>query len=111
MNQTSFKSVLAETIKPGDLMRQADCGKTYTNFYHYRAVDVYVGDLATPVYFDDKYIGDRIERDAVKVEWLDIETGKKHTMLYDRRAVIEVAADPTVDETKLLTTEYHQVDN
>ena len=105
---TTFANRPAADVKVGDLMRQAEEGKRHTDFYHFIASEVFVGDFATPVFDgDDKYLGDRIQKNVVVIDWLPIETGKPFRMCYDPNATVEIATQPVTDHSQLLTQEEH----
>lgn len=106
---TRFVYREAGRIVVGDLMRQVDEQKRRSVFYHYRAASVFVGDIASPIHdLEGKYIGDRVDRDVVRIEWQPVEPGKSFSMVYHPKAVIEVAAIPGVDVTELLSHEDYQ---
>jgi hypothetical protein len=105
----TFKYCEADTIKVGDIMRQCDENKTHTYFDHYKATSVYIGDLIRPIYDGNgTFIGDRIEKDIVEIEWHPLEKGKPFKMRYVRQARIEIATDANLDPATLLLVEEHQ---
>jgi hypothetical protein len=103
--QIRFASKTAEQIQTGDLMRQADEEKKQTNYYHYRAEKVFVGEIVDAIHdADGTFIGNRRE-DGVEILWTPIEGGKSFTRRYARLAVVEVAVSPVTDVTQLITQE------
>jgi hypothetical protein len=100
----AFKNATADTIQIGDIMRQADEHKRHTDLYHYRATAVFNGDLAIPIHDGNgKFIGNRIEREVVEIEWTPIEEGRPFTRRYGQKVVIEIAASPISDPSQLTT--------
>jgi hypothetical protein len=104
----TFANRAASTIKVGDLMRQAEEGKRQTDFYHFQATSVTRGDIAIPIHDGNGvYLGDRIEKDTVLIDWSPIEQGRAFTQRYHPNATIEIATQPVDDHSQLLTQEEH----
>jgi hypothetical protein len=108
MNNIYFKTVPAESIKVGDLMRQVEEDKRHTDFYHFRATSVFIGDLQIPVFGPDGiFIGNRVDKDVVEIEWTPIELTRSFKTKYYRTAPVEIATTAVEDTTQLITSTEH----
>jgi hypothetical protein len=108
MNNIYFKTVPADSIKVGDLMRQVEEDKRHTDFYHFRATSVFVGDLQIPVFGPDGiFIGNRVDKDVVEIEWTPIELTRSFKAKYYRTAPVEIATTAVEDTTQLITSTEH----
>jgi hypothetical protein len=108
MNNIYFKTVPADSIKVGDLMRQAEEDKRHTDFYHFRATSVFIGDIEFPVFNGDgTFAGNAVDRDVVEIEWTPIELEKSFKRKYFRTAPVEIATTPVEDTTQLITSTEH----
>jgi hypothetical protein len=106
----TFRNKTAETVQVGDVMRQTDEFKRYTNIYHYIAESVVRGDILNRIHdLDGNYVGDQIERDVIVIEWSPIHetAGAKQTVKYTPTALVEVATSVVDDYSQLLTYELH----
>lgn len=102
----SFKNTQAQDIKTGDLMRQVEEHKRHSDFYHFTATSVFRGDLAIPIHDGNGvYLGDRIDKDVVIIEWTPIQEGRPFTERYHPQATVEIATQPVADHSQLLTQE------
>lgn len=104
---TSFRNQFADTVKVGDLMRQAEESKTHTDFDHYRATSVFIGDVEIPIHIDGVFLGNKIDSDVVQIEWSPVKSGRPFTMRYTRTATVEIATTPVTDVDSLVTYVEH----
>lgn len=104
---TSFRSQFADTVKVGDLMRQVEENKLETYFDYFRATSVFIGDVEIPVVIDGVFIGNKIDRDVVQIEWSPVKSGKQFTMRYTRTATVEISTTPVTDIDSLVTYVEH----
>ena len=100
---TSFRSQFADTVKVGDLMRQVEENKLETYFDYFRATSVFIGDVEIPIVIDGVFIGNKIDRDVVQIEWSPVKSGKPFTMRYTRNAGVEIATTAVEDVYGLVT--------
>jgi hypothetical protein len=108
---TTFATTKAESIKTGDVMRQVDEHKTHTDFYHYRAETVFIGDLVDAIHdADGTFLGNRIT-DGVEIKWTPLEDGKPFTSRYSRAAIVDIATTPVTNINQLITHEEHSEEN
>jgi hypothetical protein len=103
----SFRNQTAETVQVGDVMRQVEESKTHTDFDHYRATSVFVGDVEIPIHIDGVFLGNRIDRDVVQIEWSPVKSGRPFTMRYTRTATVEISTTPVTDVDSLVTYVEH----
>ena len=104
---TSFRSQFADTVKVGDLMRQVEENKLETYFDYFRATSVFIGDVEIPIHIDGVFLGNRIDRDVVQIEWSPVKSGRPFTMRYTRTATVEIATTPVTDVDSLVTYVEH----
>ena len=104
---TSFRSQFADTVKVGDLMRQVEETKLETYFDYFRATSVFIGDVEIPIVIDGVFIGNKIDRDVVQIEWSPVKSGKPFIMRYTRNAGVEIATTPVTDVDSLVTYVEH----
>ena len=108
MNNIYFKSVPADTIKVGDVMRLVEEDKRHTDYYHFRAASVFIGDIEFPVFNGDgTFAGNAVDRDVVEIEWIPLELAKSFKRKYFRTAQVEIATQPIEDITQLITSTEH----
>ena len=103
----AFRNQFADTVKVGDLMRQVEESKTHTDFDHYWATSVFIGDVQIPIVIDGVFIGNKIDRDVVQIEWSPVKSGKPFTMRYTRTATVEISTTPVTDVDSLVTYVEH----